>query len=78
MKTLSQKLADNLKRYVKDTSKRCKDKNGNCVYDGKNAMTDTPGCFVGALLTPEQRKLADEFGCLGIESLIRIFQEKKH
>jgi hypothetical protein len=70
-KSLSEKLADNLAYYVNDTSKRCKNDKG-CYYSGETAKKDSEGCFVGRLLTPEDRIKADKgltFGASGLNSL---------
>jgi hypothetical protein len=65
MKTLSEKLAENLSYYVENTNRRCYTlkKNGDkaCFYSGKTANKKTQGCFVGRLLKPNDRLKADEF-----------------
>lgn len=70
-KTLSEQLADNLAYYVNDTTKRCT--NGeHCYYSGETAKKDSEGCFVGRLLTPEDRLKADKelaSGISGVEAL---------
>lgn len=58
--TTSQILADNLRYYTNDVSKRCVE-SGTCLYWGKTLDLDTDGCFVGRLMTPEQRQKVDEF-----------------
>ena len=70
-KSLSEELADNLAYYVNDPSKRCKNDKG-CYYSGETAKKDSEGCFVGRLLTPEDRIKADNgltFGASGVNSL---------
>jgi hypothetical protein len=70
-KSLSEQLADNLAYYVNDTSKRCKN-DTSCYYSGVTAKKDSEGCFVGRLLTPEDRIKADKgltFGASGVNSL---------
>lgn len=76
-KSLSEQLADNLAYYVNDPTKRCT--NGTaCYYSGEKAKKDTEGCFVGRLLSPEDRIKADNglpFGTSGVESLCERAQE---
>lgn len=63
-KTLSEQLADNLAYYINDPSKRCVDSLGGCSYSGesiKHTGKDTEGCYVGRLLSPEDRITADKW-----------------
>ncbi len=76
-KSLSEQLADNLAYYVNDTSKRCKN-NTSCYYSGVTAKKDSEGCFVGRLLTPEDRIKADNrltFGASGVNSLCNLAED---
>lgn len=76
-KSLSEQLADNLAYYVNDPSKRCVVMT-SCYYSGKTANIDSEGCFVGRLLTPEDRLKADEgltFGATGVSSLCNREEE---
>jgi len=71
-KSLSEQMADNLAYYVNDPKKRCANDN-DCYYSGKTINKKTQGCFVGRLLTPEDRLKADsglESGSSGVSSLI--------
>lgn len=70
-KTLSQKMAENLLYYTSNPKKRCVD-GGVCKYHGETLGIKTKGCFVGALMSSEQRKWADKNlkeGASGIMSL---------
>lgn len=62
-KSLSQKLAENLAYFVNNPKKRCV-VGYECRYSGTTLNLKTKGCFVGALLAPKDRLLADagEFG----------------
>lgn len=72
-KSLSEQLADNLAYYVNDTNKRCTI-GANCYYSGESAKKDSEGCFVGRLLSPEDRLKADKGltpGATGVSSLCK-------
>jgi hypothetical protein len=60
-KSLSQKLAENLAYFVNDPKKRCA-VGGECKYSGVTLNLKTKGCFVGSLLAPKDRLLADAGG----------------
>lgn len=74
MKTLSEKLAENLKYYTDNPKKRCK-KNGKCKYSGQSLRIKTKGCFVGKLMNPKDRKEADERNINDVYHLIFIAPE---
>ena len=75
MASKSQKLAENLAYYV-GQDKRCKkETTGGCYYSGKTVNKDTDGCFVGRLLTPKMRDLADNKGIGDVYNLIRHAKE---
>lgn len=60
-KTLSEQLADNLRYYANgEINKRCRNEKG-CFYSGESVSKETEGCFVGRLLTPEDRVKADAY-----------------
>ena len=62
-KSLSQKLADNLAYYINKPERRCIDTNDGCFYSGESVSHQgkkTNGCFVGRLLSPQDRLKADK------------------
>lgn len=77
MKTLSEKLADNLLYYTSNPKRRCRNSDA-CKYHGKTLGIKTKGCFVGALLPAKTRAWADEVlenvsSCVG--ELIKVAEQ---
>ena len=66
-KTLEQIIVEGLEYYCEDTSRRCTSTEGTCFYSGESiGKPEIEGCFIGRMLTPEQRlewdKAAEETG----------------
>ena len=62
-KSLSEKLADNLAYYINKPERRCIDGADGCYYSGESLAHQgkkTSGCFVGRLLSPQDRMKADK------------------
>jgi len=57
-----QKLAEGVRYYSQDPSKRSVTFGGGCYYSGSNAgKPDSEGCMIGRMLNPQEREYVDYF-----------------